>query len=610
MKTTPQTSNHSNQVNNREKARLLSFLRDNKTNHELNTHLYQRGNQATTDNGWAKYIDIIQDKLYQQYIEIPEERLRNVSHIYDNLKSYDTIFDLWPGWGKTTKYIDRWQLYRPMDISAYIIDYIKKINDLKIEWTLGDIFNTNIFKESQGKKAYILGKVIPNLSDEEIIQLIQSLQPTKDGRSTLVISYFPPFEETEDNVHRLKAIYGDHDKTNPYYSQETYEKTRKFVIGLPISLGFSAENIEHIVSYDTEKHAIITKIKIKKDINITIDREQFSRKKWDEIPLITSRRMSDNHLEKILKESGRERKQHKSDQNIAVDIFEKIDPNKRVKKIKNTIIAWLTATMLISGIAYNNHSQKQETQAMKMELREKIKDLNISLWIPDNMWGQWLNWVEYVEPFVTQYAKSLQEIIRTRYGTLYSQEEYIEIRLLEYLSEQSFWNNRNRDFHKQTEEKIDFIDNVFIPENKLLLKKLGVTNIPYKRLHEHHDIISSMENYKGQQYWVTNISNIWQALKNNRDYSKYIIKNIQEWTGQSGIINVNMHIDFIWKYITQDGKEYQIALYAPEGKFKRSILLAYSEDEYKEDAWFIYTTEAGKIVAKDYENLLKKLDIK
>jgi len=74
------------------------------------------------------------------------------------------------------------------------------------------------------------------LSDDEIINLTNALTPTTNGKSTLVISYFPQFEETDDNISKLKAIYGDTNAQNPYSNKDSHDSVGNFVTGLLISL--------------------------------------------------------------------------------------------------------------------------------------------------------------------------------------------------------------------------------------------------------------------------------------------------------------------------------------------------------------------------------------
>lgn len=387
MKQTLQPSNNQNHINSKEKNNLLDLLRNNKINNTLQAYLYQRGDQSTVENGWAKYIKVTEDGLYEKYIESPEEIIRNNLNIKKELEEYDTVFDLWPWWGKTIKHIDNKQLYRPIDVSAYVIDHIKKATNIHTEWTIGDRFTTKVFNESQGKKAYIIGKTIPNLSDEEIIQLTQSLQPTKNGKSKLIVSYFPDFEETEDNINKLLAIYGDPNKNNPYYHEKSHKNISNFISWLFVSLWFWAQDIQQDVIYDKNTHTIIIGIRIKKDTTIYTDQKSFTWEKDEFIATIYSRRRSDQDVQKLLAKSGRERKQHKRDQRIAVDVFEKLDPNKInniMKRIWNALIflslLWWTVVSLQN--AFEKHEKtyflEQKQQKIQKELSQTYTQEQIS----------------------------------------------------------------------------------------------------------------------------------------------------------------------------------------------------------------------------------------
>ena len=377
MRQTPQTSNHKNQLNNSEKIKLLRLLRKKKLNNELQSALYQRGDQTTTDNGWAKYIEVTENGLYKQILEIPEENIRQQMNIRKILEPYDTILDLWPGWGRTVNYMHTKQLYRPIDVSAYVIDHIVKPHNISTEWTIGDWFNTRVFKESQWQKAYIIGKTIPNLSDDEIINLTNALTPTTNGKSTLVISYFPQFEETDDNISKLKAIYGDTNAQNPYSNKDSHDSVGNFVTGLLISLWFSPDTIELAVDYNKESHAIILKTIVKKTTIIDVDGEQFSWIVWEEIPLVQSRRMSDAYVAQLLAQTGRKRTEHKADQRIAVDIFEKKDPNKTPNLIKTrwqrlALILWFWAAIAAWYNTYEKHEKNTFLEQKQQKIQEEL----------------------------------------------------------------------------------------------------------------------------------------------------------------------------------------------------------------------------------------------
>lgn len=405
MKQALQPNNSQNHISSKEKDSLLSILRNNETNNLLQTHLYQRGDQSTVENGWAKYIKVTEDWLYEKYIESPEETIRDSLNIKKELEEYDTVFDLWPWWWRTTKYINNKQLYRPIDISAYVIDYIKRTTNIHIEWTIGDWFTTKVFNESQGEKAYIIGKTIPNLSDEEVIQLAKSLQPTKNGKSKLIVSYFPDFEETDDNINKLLAIYGDPNKNNPYYNEQSHKNISNFISGLFISLWFWIQDIEQDVIYDKNTHTVIIGIRIKKDITIQTDRRTFTWKKDEFIPAIQSRRRSNQDVQNLLAKSGRKRTQHKRDQRIAVDIFEKVDPNQInniMKKIWNALIflslLWWTAVGLQNGF------EKHEKTYFLEQKQQKIQKELSQIYTPEQI------------AYFNDHIEETKKILKTFYG--------------------------------------------------------------------------------------------------------------------------------------------------------------------------------------------------
>ncbi len=377
MRQTLQTSNHKNQLNNSEKIQLLRLLSEKKLSNKLQAAVYQRWDQTTKENGWAKYMQITENWLYKQSLEIPEEKIWEQINIQKTLEPYDTIIDLWPWWWKTLNYMNKKQLYRPVDVSAYVIDNVSQPYNISTEWTIGDRFNTRVFKESQWKKAYIIGKTIPNLSDSEIIDLTDLLPPTKDGKSTLVVSYFPEFEETQDNIHKLKAIYGDADIQNPYANKDSQNNIGNFVLGLFISLGFSHDTVEQIIEYNKESHSIIVKIKVKKDTAINIDGEKFYWKEGEELPIIQSRRMSDNHVATLLEKSGWKRTKHQKDQRIAVDVFEKTDPQKISNFIwkrwtRLALILWLWTTIAMWYNAYEKHTKNTFLQEKQQTIEKEL----------------------------------------------------------------------------------------------------------------------------------------------------------------------------------------------------------------------------------------------
>jgi len=58
MKQNLQPNNQKNELNNSEKITLLKLLHEKKLNNKLQAALYQRGDQTTKENGWAKYIQV------------------------------------------------------------------------------------------------------------------------------------------------------------------------------------------------------------------------------------------------------------------------------------------------------------------------------------------------------------------------------------------------------------------------------------------------------------------------------------------------------------------------------------------------------------------------
>lgn len=297
----------------------------------------------------------------------------------------------------------------------------------------------------------------------------------------------------------------------------------------------------------------------------------------------------------------------------------KIQENKKEKKnatikaLRNTLIGVMTGSVLVGGFWYNDVIEKKEQEELKVELQEKIKHLKISTGLTlDNIGTNPISDLHYVESFVMQYHKSLVDLIKNRYNNGSHIDEMTEIRLLEYISQQSFWDERNRDITQQTNEKVNFIDHVFIPENRLFLKKTWISTTPYPELQKHKDIIENMQSYNGKKIVFTSIYDpkialqVWWKM-----YQDAEIKTMQEFAAEwPGMNRQPMFFREIGTYITQEDKQYRIALRAPKGRAKRSVLIAYPEDEYDGNIWFIYTSDAGKIVAKDYIDILQKLDIK
>lgn len=405
MQQTPQTSNHKNHLNNSEKIKLLRLLRQKKLTNELQAALYQRGDQSTKDNGWAKYIEVTENWLYKQLIEYAEEKLRNEANIEKILEPYETVIDLGPWNGRSVKYMQTNQLYRPIDVSAYVIDHSKKWHNIPTEWTVWDWFSTRVFNEAQWKKAYIIGKTIPNLDDDEISQLIQSLTPTKDGRSSLVVSYFPQFDETQDNIYKLKAIYGDTNSSNPYNNQDSQTTIKNFATGLFVALWFDENTIQYTVDYDKQKHAIIIKIIVQTDATIHIEWKEFSRKKWEEIPLIQSRRMSSDHVKDLAEKSGWKRKEHQENKWMAIDIFEKVDPNKKQNIIKKRTKIWLLWLWLSSvAIAWTQIHKEYQESSFIAEKQAQIQKKLSQTYTPEQI------------SYFNNHIEETKSILKTFYG--------------------------------------------------------------------------------------------------------------------------------------------------------------------------------------------------
>ena len=278
------------------------------------------------------------------------------------------------------------------------------------------------------------------------------------------------------------------------------------------------------------------------------------------------------------------------------------------KNAKNIILGTLIGWMVVWWFRYKNTKDKEQQEEFKTELREKIKNLVIYPWFIEDSRGRIpMQGINYIEPFVMAYHESLSKIMTSRYGVMMSDKDIIDIRLLEYISEQSFWNTRNRDHKYQMQEKVSFIDTIFMKENRLLMKELWINNIPYQQLYDERNVIQNMQNYSGDNILMTNMTD--SIINNNPENKKYHVKKIQEISSPWGSIDRKMmHLNNIWgKYITKDGTEYYVALYDPKWTFNRSILLAQRVDDYEHDVR--YTTEAWQIVAQDYKSLLEKLDI-
>lgn len=590
--------------------RILSLMKDNKPNGELQKFFYERWDQTTQNNGAAKYIDITQQSLYANHISTPEKNILDKLKVAEHIAYADNVIDLGPWDGYAAQFLHSGQTYRPVDISPYVIDLIKKNKHILTEGTLSDWFKTKIFNEAKSK-AYIFLKTIPNLNDEEIVRLLSSMTPNEKWKTRLAITYFPSFNENTKNQDKIKAIYGDSNVTNPFADEITAKKSEDRVLWWFYALGFPKDAISFHVEYDQNHHRILQGVLIKANISI----DGYTWFAWEKILPFQSRRISADHIKSLALQAWWKIKHQERDAWIAGMILEKQDETRRRRKVKNIVAASIAGLLLTGAITYWVHADKQKKQEYRNKLSSTLKDDRKNLTVPMPYTGD--GWSLHPidssnnENYITAYTLELVNIFKQRYVSWYIDEEDLKLRLLEYTSKQDFWDLRNKNtIEGVITEQLNFLDTIFVPQNKILLNNMGhgMSDNPYPRLYEHQDIATNMLHYTWEKLAITNQLDPVHAMKvgDENNLANYKIINLQSTSDPMGM-NLKKQSMFsdIWLYTTIDGTTYSLGLLDVDGKYRPNILVAakYNKDRADE----VYTTDLGELVAKDYFELLKRI---
>ncbi len=362
--------------------------------------LYDWGDPLGKDNGAHLFSEVTQTKGYQRLSQWEKNLYKTHAHILKDILDENTrnIIDMGCGDGeKSAQVLDAalgeqlaWKTYIPADISPYFVDHAgdnvkdhfsKQNTNIKTVGMNIDFLTSDAFKDIKHKIYLLLGWSIGNFSDEEIVQILQNMADNSyKETSKAAFSYFTaPDKESEtyqDDIYKILAAYGDPDTTNPYFDQETHQKTSERILRWFESLGIERNSIEFCVKYDKEKKRIVSGVKVKKRIVIKRNGKNYLKEPGEHIWAIQSRRFSKEDISALISQAwGEVIDNSPLQEGMAAISFEvgktpeAIESNRKLRK--NKLVTTITTLALLAALGWG--MKIGEKRAQEKERKERIE---------------------------------------------------------------------------------------------------------------------------------------------------------------------------------------------------------------------------------------------
>ncbi|MCX6822594.1 MAG: L-histidine N(alpha)-methyltransferase [candidate division SR1 bacterium] len=378
--------------------------------------------KTSETNGIEKYLKVAQSELYKD-IEPIEKVLYKFMlspgdvKIDNILAQCKTLVELGPGGvdkllmylnfhckDKSIKEFLQKKIVKLIDVNSEgYIDVKEKINKAAkadiTEGIEGNFLNSaGSAYNSEDPLYLIFGGSIGNFSFEEIKGILANMKSKNPLKSSHVaMTYFTAPEENKltpaaykAEIQRIKAMYGDPDKTNPFFNASANTALEDFILsglyalGIP-KYGKQGKLLEYVVEYEEAKYGNPARIKLGARFKEDIDMESkagtwFRAKKGNCIYAVQSARFTETEFKTLAKESGYKVTTQQSDRGVGIAMLEsKLGINDKYKKQRNRALAGLIGTAVVTGGIANHAYQKNKDINEKIIAHEEKLDKNQSV---------------------------------------------------------------------------------------------------------------------------------------------------------------------------------------------------------------------------------------